>query len=109
MTVGKRSQLLHGPSSGDLFARWIGTAGISGVLTATVFGSCLFVTGVFFNVWRPGPVLLQTIYPLSLWVVAGFMAVARFLSYLDLRIRHEGWEVELLLRAEANRMAGRMA
>jgi hypothetical protein len=29
--------------------------------------------------------------------------VVRFLSYLDTRIRNEGWEVELLLRAEASR------
>jgi hypothetical protein len=51
--------------------------------------------------------MLLTIYPLSLWMVAGFMTVVRFLGYLDLRIRHEGWETELLLRAEASRLAGR--
>ena len=34
--------------------------------------------------------------------------VVRFLSYLDLRIRHEGWEVELLMRAEALRLATQM-
>jgi hypothetical protein len=28
------------------------------------------------------------------------LSVVRFLSYLDLRIRHEGWEVELRMRAE---------
>ena len=78
-------------------------------LTGTVFGAFLFISGVFFNDWQPGPVMLVTIYPLSLWIVAGFMTVVRFLSYLDLRIRHEGWEVELLLRAEASRMLSRMA
>jgi hypothetical protein len=31
----------------------------------------------------------------------------RFLSYLDLRIRHEGWEVELLMRAEGLRLVGK--
>ena len=42
-----------------------------------------------------------TIYfPLALWIVVGAGSVARFLSYLDLRIRREGWEVELLMRAE---------
>jgi hypothetical protein len=36
--------------------------------------------------------------------VVAFFAIVRFLSYLDLRIRHEGWEVELLMRAEAVRL-----
>jgi hypothetical protein len=47
-------------------------------------------------------------YPLALWVVVGWFSIMRFLSYLDLRIRHEGWEVELLMRAEALRMAPKL-
>jgi hypothetical protein len=47
---------------------------------------------------------LQIVYPLCLWLIVVFLAVVRFLSYLDLRIRHEGWEVELLMRAEALRL-----
>ncbi len=47
-------------------------------------------------------------FPLALWLVIGFAAVARFLSYLDVRIRREGWEVELTLRAEAARLAGQI-
>jgi hypothetical protein len=109
LTIGTRSRHLHAPSSGDLLARWCGAAAIATLLTGTVFGAFVFVAGVFFNSWRPGPFMLVTAYPLSLWIVAGFMTVARFLSYLDLRIRHEGWEVELLLRAEANRIASRPA
>jgi hypothetical protein len=48
---------------------------------------------------------LQVLYPFCLWLVVAFLSVVRFLSYLDLRIRHEGWEVELLMRAEAQRLA----
>jgi len=33
--------------------------------------------------------------------VAGYFSVVRFLSYLDLRIRREGWEVELIVHAAA--------
>jgi hypothetical protein len=109
LTIGRRSYLLHTPSSGDTFARWLGAAVFAALLTGTVFGLFLFVSGVFLNDWWPGPGMLLTVYPLSLWIVAGFMTVARFLGYLDLRIRHEGWEVELLLRAEATRLMGRMA
>src|SRR5207248_2148955 len=40
------------------------------------------------------------------WAAAmrAFWAVVRFLSFLDLGIRQEGWEVELLMRAEALRL-----
>jgi hypothetical protein len=109
LTIGKRSHHLHIPSSGDLLGRWLGAAAIAVLLTGSTFGAFLFVSGVFFNDWWPGPLMLLTVLPVSLWMVAGFMTVARFLSYLDLRIRHEGWEVELLLRAEATRMASHTA
>ena len=46
-----------------------------------------------------------TIYlQVAIWTVVHFFSVVRFLGYLDLRIRREGWEVELQLRAEAARM-----
>lgn len=105
ITIGKRSKDLHGPSGGDLFARWLATALIGVLLTVCVFGSFLFCSGVFLNDWMPGPLMLRYLYPLAMWVVACYLAVVRFLSYLDLRIRHEGWEVELRLRAEAVRQA----
>lgn len=41
---------------------------------------------------------------LSLWLVFGYFAVVRYLSYLDCRIRREGWEVELQLRAEGAKL-----
>ena len=47
---------------------------------------------------------LHFYYPLALWLVLGFFAVVRFLGYLDLRIRREGWEVELMMRAEGARL-----
>ena len=67
-------------------------AALAGTLTAFLFGV------------RAHDVVTFTVAPVLLGVVA-FMAVVRFLSYLDLRIRHEGWEVELLMRAEAQRLA----
>ena len=45
----------------------------------------------------------------ALWLATAFFAVVRFLTYIDRRIRLEGWEVELRLRAigEAMREARR--
>jgi hypothetical protein len=42
---------------------------------------------------RPGQV--------AVWLTIAFFAVARFVSYLDCRIRREGWDVELKLRSAA--------
>ena len=54
--------------------------------------------------WEWNGVVFTFYYPLALWIVVGFFAVARFLGYLDLRMRREGWEVELMMRAEAARL-----
>ena len=60
------------------------------------------------NDWRLGPVMIKLGAPLAMWLVAMYFTVVRYLCYLDLRIRHEGWEVELRLRAEGVRLASRL-
>jgi hypothetical protein len=109
MTVGKRSSMLHGPSGGDLFLRWCVSATISILLVMAVFGTFLFVAGVLFHDWSFSPLMVQFFLPLAMWITTLFFAVVRFLSYLDIRIRQEGWEVELRMRAEADRLASRLA
>lgn len=108
VTVGRRSSFLHGPSTGDLFSRWIGAACIAVVLTACLYGALRFASGIMLNDWWkglfPGGWQLAVGLPLAMWLTAAYFAVERYLSYLDLRIRHEGWEVELRLRAEAARL-----
>ena len=44
-------------------------------------------------------------FQLALWIVVAYFTVVRFLGYLDLRIRREGWEVELIMRAERARLS----
>lgn len=48
-------------------------------------------------------------FQVPIWLMTAFFAVARFLFYIDQRIRLEGWEIELRLRAvgEAMREARR--
>lgn len=41
---------------------------------------------------------------LATWVVMSYLAVVRFLSYIDLRTRREGWEIDLALRRAAARL-----
>jgi hypothetical protein len=108
ITASKRSKYLHEPSGGDLVVRWMGAA-LVGFLIASAFSLTLVVLcGMLFGYWQWGWFMLLVGVPLVLWLTAGYMGVVRFLNYLDLRIRHEGWEVELRLRAEAVRMASKL-
>ena len=103
-TVGRRSQMLHGGGGQSLF-RWLSSCVLGVLLTMSVYGTMYFVASVARADWSQGALLIRYLMPLAMWIVAGFFTVFRFLSYLDARIRQEGWEVELHLRAEAARMA----
>lgn len=109
ITIGRRSSKLHNPNAGELFARYLGIILVSALLAVMVLFGIWFAIGMLQNDWRWGPLMLHVVYPASLWTVAGYMAVVRYLAYLDLRTRREGWAVELQMRAEANRLAKQMA
>lgn len=104
ITVGKRSSHLHGPYSNDLFVRWLGTVLASVALIWMVGATTYFLQAVLFGSYELNWVLVYVWYPAVLWIVVSLISVVRFLDYLDLRIRHEGWEVELLMKAEALRL-----
>lgn len=108
ITIGRRSAQLHGPSGGDLFAKWLATSVIGALLATSVAVTIIFLSGTLLNDWYPGPSMIRFMYPVTMWIVVGYLSVVRFLSYLDLRIRHEGWEVELRLRAEAARQTPKL-
>src|SRR5690606_11955454 len=99
-----RSRNLHSNSGGELFGRWLLATGVGVVLTLAIgFGIerlLIEIGGVEID----DRLRNRFIYPFAMWLVVGWMAVVRFLAYLDLRIRREGWEVELLMRAEAARL-----
>ncbi|MEM7313386.1 MAG: hypothetical protein AAF497_09565, partial [Planctomycetota bacterium] len=106
MTVGKRSSALHTPNSADLMSRFISCAGVAFFLSVSIIGTLWFMWGMLLFDWEWGTFMLQIVFPASLWLVAGYFAVVRFMCYLDLRIRREGWEVELIMRAAASRLTG---
>ena len=105
ITVGKRSSMLHNPSSGDLFARYLASIPATCVLLIVLAGGLWFCVGLATNDMMWGPVILHFCFPFAGWLVVTFFSVFRFLNYLDLRIRREGWETELLVRAAAARYA----
>ena len=117
-----RSGRLHQPVAGELLWEGMVLAVLGSVLGLSAVLVALLVWGVLLNDWPIVPLpdseefrwnltgwKLHLVYPLSLWLVAVYLAVVRFLRYLDLRIRNEGWEVELRLRAEGRRLAAEPA
>ncbi|MBN2293086.1 MAG: hypothetical protein JXM70_11710 [Pirellulales bacterium] len=102
-STSRRARALHASHSGDILTRWIFSV-LVGILLYLVFiGSIWIVHGLLFDGWDFDALIVHYAQ-LALWMVVCFFTVVRFLSYLDLRIRREGWEVELLLRSEHARL-----
>ena len=100
-----RSSSLHRYLFSEQISRFAGISFYLVLLTASLLAAQLFVIGASTGYWQWNWWLDYIGLPLSLWCVGLFAAVFRFLSYLDSRIRLEGWEVELRLKAEALRLA----
>lgn len=110
----RRSASLSGRRGGDLFGLWLAQ-----LVFGTIFVLCFWGgTGVALSAlttsemtWE-APRRADTLgvrFQLGVWLAVVFFGVARFLSYIDQRIRMEGWELELHLRAvgDALEEAGR--
>ncbi|KAA1258883.1 hypothetical protein LF1_14070 [Rubripirellula obstinata] len=107
ITASRRSKSLHGPMAGDLSGRFISVSCVLVILLFSIGYSLLWARGISFGRWDVMNLfVLLVIYPFSLWCVAGISVMVRILNYLDCRIRLEGWEVELAVRAEAMRQFG---
>ncbi|NLE39797.1 MAG: hypothetical protein GX621_17395 [Pirellulaceae bacterium] len=102
----RRCRTLLAGAAGDMWVRAMASAGVAAILLLS-FSSALWVAvGLFVGEWDLDGFMLTHGYHVALWLVAGFFTVVRFLGYLDLRIRREGWEVELVMRAESELLAG---
>ena len=104
MTVGRRSQMLHGANGGEWFVRWLLACLLGVLLILATYGTFYFVAAALRQNWSQGLLLTHVLLPLAMWITACYFTVVRFLTYLDARIRQEGWEVELRLRAGGNQI-----
>lgn len=102
-STSRRARALHASYNGDTLGRWIVSVFLGVLLYVVFLGSIWIVHGLLFDAWELNGLVIHY-SQLAFWLVVGFFAVVRFLSYLDLRIRREGWEVELLLRNEHARL-----
>lgn len=99
-----RNQIVHSRNTGDLFGRWILSVALGTALGFSVWLTLWMGWGLFWDVIASDWTTFVIIPQIAIWTVLGFFTVVRFLCYLDLRIRNEGWEIELKMRAEAERL-----
>lgn len=107
-TTGARSLELHRGQRDLLFGQWIFSLLIGGVLLLAIFRGALSFRYLLFR--ETDDVATYSLYlPIAAWLVIGYFTVTRFLRYLDLRIRNEGWELQLRFREEALKLTRRLA
>lgn len=89
-----------------LFVRGLMALVFGALCVVSVWTSLTFLQSVIIDQYSFAAITLSLrwLVPISIWIVVGYFAVVRFLSYLDLRIRKEGWDVELQMRAEGARL-----
>lgn len=104
LSFRQRSNWLHSAISSDLLGVHVGISIVALLTTSALSLGFIFLIGVLVGVWRWGFWLDQILFPLVLWCIAIWTTVIRFLLYMNSRIRLEGWEVELKLKAEALRI-----
>lgn len=100
----ERGKRIHGAMSGEHVARMLAGAFAASMICLMVISLQLSFTGILRGDWQWSNVTNFIGLPIALWVSGVFISVFRFLCYLDTRIRLEGWEVDLRMRAEAERL-----
>ena len=109
MTTRRRMATLHAQSGGDLIVRALAVALVGAILCISLALSLLIMRANMTNETEFSRTLYSVYLPIAMWITVGYLTVFRFLGYLDLRIRREGWEIELRMRGEAAKLARQIA
>lgn len=106
ITAPRRSKSLHTPMGSELSGRFIAISLILFWLFASVLYTMFAARELLAGTRTLDAFFFILFFPAALWIIAGASVLVRLLNYLDARIRLEGWEVELAVRAEAIRQFG---
>lgn len=97
----KRSADLH---RGDVIAGFVLGSLIAAALTMMLAG-LMFHVDTTIGLLGTLDLPIQYLYwPVAAWLVASYMAVFRFMFYINTRIVQEGWEVDLKIRSEGQKL-----
>ena len=99
-SLSQRSRNLHMLASASIMMQSVLMLLFAPLLLFSIH-SVFVMADSMFSIRANSDISLQPFYILiSGWLVAGFFAVVRFLMYIDVRIRQEGWSVDLKFRSE---------
>ncbi len=107
----KRSTALCAQRGGEFLGQWLARIGF-GLAFVVCFwlGTRTLLGALTTNTltWRPvdETPFADPLIHFAVWLAIAFMAITRFFGYIDQRIRLEGWEVELRLRAVGRAQQG---
>jgi len=97
----KRSSLLH---RSDVIASFV-LGSLVAVALATMLAGLMFHIDKTIGLLGTLDLPIQYLYwPLAAWLVASYMAVFRFMFYINTRIVQEGWEVSLKVMSEGQKL-----
>ncbi len=115
--IFKRRKEFYRSSGSDIFSNAIAELLLGSLMLYLLNGIVQSITDLWNQQWKwesrhlDSSMLLHQTFPifswegqLAIWLLIGFLAVVRFLTYLDCRIRTEGWDVNLKFRAQAERL-----
>ncbi len=101
MQFSKRTSDLH---RGDVIAGFVLGSLIAVALT-TMLAGLMFHIDQTIGLLGTLDLPIQYLYwPIAAWLVASYMAVFRFMFYINTRIVQEGWEVDLKIRSEGQKL-----
>lgn len=100
-SVSRRLKMLRTSGSGDGISRMISLSLPTAFLCFVLAGNAWFGLRIVAGTNRFDMIFFSVCWTLALGLCAMFWMVVNYLSYLDLRIRREGWELELQLRGAA--------
>ena len=99
-SLSERSKNLHMLAAGAVSNQFMLMAVIAPLLVFAVHSIFILLDSLL-SIRANSEMSMQPFYLLiAAWLVAGFCAVVRFLMYIDIRIRQEGWAVQLKFMTE---------
>lgn len=98
ITFGRRSSNLH---AGSVFGTFV-IASLFAIALTIMLASLLFHVDAALGLQGTSDWSIQFFYwPAGIMVIASWLAVFRFLNYVNVRIAQEGWEVSLQIQQQA--------
>jgi hypothetical protein len=101
--ASRRSSQLCARRGGDLFAHWLAQLCFGALFVACFWrgtGAAIDALTTSTLTWE-SPAwgdFYGVRFQLALWLTIAFFTIVRFLTYIDHRIRKEGWEIELRMQ-----------